>query len=162
MFDLEIPGFRYSRIANPTTDMLEKRVAKLEGGVRRARHRFGPGRADLRSSQRSPITAAPSSPRRQLYGTTHTLLAHTLKRHGIEARFAKSDRAEDIAAADRRDDARGRSANRWAIRLATSATSRLSRGLPMRWRAAYRRQHGRDADPPAADRSSARTSSCTR
>jgi O-acetylhomoserine (thiol)-lyase len=34
----------------------------------------------------------------QLYGTTHTLLAHTLKRNGIEARFAKSDRPEDIAA----------------------------------------------------------------
>ncbi len=34
----------------------------------------------------------------QLYGTTHTLLAHTLRRHGVEARFAKSDRAEDIAA----------------------------------------------------------------
>ena len=33
MFDLEIPGFRYSRIANPTVDVLEKRVAMLEGGV---------------------------------------------------------------------------------------------------------------------------------
>jgi hypothetical protein len=34
----------------------------------------------------------------QLYGTTHTLLAHTLRCAGIEARFAESDRAEDIAA----------------------------------------------------------------
>ena len=34
----------------------------------------------------------------QLYGTTHTLLAHTLRRNGVEARFAASDRAEDIAA----------------------------------------------------------------
>ncbi len=34
----------------------------------------------------------------QLYGTTHTLLAHTLQRNGVEARFASSDRAEDIAA----------------------------------------------------------------
>jgi O-acetylhomoserine (thiol)-lyase len=33
LFNLEIPGFRYSRIANPTTDILEKRVAQLEGGV---------------------------------------------------------------------------------------------------------------------------------
>ena len=33
MFNLEVPGFRYSRISNPTTDILEKRVAQLEGGV---------------------------------------------------------------------------------------------------------------------------------
>ena len=33
LFNLETPGFRYSRIANPTTDILEKRVAQLEGGV---------------------------------------------------------------------------------------------------------------------------------
>jgi O-acetylhomoserine (thiol)-lyase len=33
LFNLEIPGFRYSRIANPTTDILEKRLALLEGGV---------------------------------------------------------------------------------------------------------------------------------
>jgi O-acetylhomoserine (thiol)-lyase len=33
MFNLEVPGYRYSRIANPTTDILEKRVALLEGGV---------------------------------------------------------------------------------------------------------------------------------
>ena len=33
LFNLEAPGFRYSRIANPTTDILEKRVAQLEGGV---------------------------------------------------------------------------------------------------------------------------------
>ena len=36
LFNLEIPGFRYSRIANPTTDILEKRVAQLEGGSRRS------------------------------------------------------------------------------------------------------------------------------
>src|ERR1700730_18259816 len=33
LFHLEIPGFRYSRIANPTTEILEQRVAQLEGGV---------------------------------------------------------------------------------------------------------------------------------
>ncbi len=33
MFNLEAPGFRYSRIANPTTDILERRVAELEGGI---------------------------------------------------------------------------------------------------------------------------------
>ena len=34
----------------------------------------------------------------QLYGTTHTLLAHTLRRHGVTARFAKSDSPRDLAA----------------------------------------------------------------
>ena len=33
MFNLETPGYRYSRIANPTTDILERRVAQLEGGA---------------------------------------------------------------------------------------------------------------------------------
>src|ERR1700754_1596735 len=33
LFDLEAEGFRYSRIANPTTAVLEKRITELEGGV---------------------------------------------------------------------------------------------------------------------------------
>ena len=33
LFNLEIPGYRYSRISNPTTDILEQRVTMLEGGV---------------------------------------------------------------------------------------------------------------------------------
>src|SRR6202171_5824028 len=33
LFNLEVDGFRYSRISNPTTDILERRVAELEGGV---------------------------------------------------------------------------------------------------------------------------------
>ena len=97
MFNLEIPGFRYSRIANPTVDILEKRVALLEGGA------FclatASGQAALSSALFTladgggSIVAPP-----QLYGTTHTLIAHTLRRHGIEARFASSDRVEDVAA----------------------------------------------------------------
>jgi O-acetylhomoserine (thiol)-lyase len=96
MFNLEVPGFRYSRISNPTTDILEKRVAQLEGGV--ATLAVASGQAALNyafltlADRGGSIVAPP-----QLYGTTHTLLAHTLKRNGIEARFAKSDRAEDVA-----------------------------------------------------------------
>ena len=97
MFNLEVPGFRYSRIANPTTDVLEKRVAMLEGGV--AALALASGQAALTAAfltlaDRGGSIVAPP----QLYGTTHTLLAHTLRRAGIEARFAASDRAEDIAA----------------------------------------------------------------
>src|SRR5271169_4403290 len=97
MFNLEVSGFRYSRIANPTTDVLEKRVAMLEGGV--AALALASGQAALTAAfltlaDRGGSIVAPP----QLYGTTHTLLAHTLRCAGIEARFAASDRAEDIAA----------------------------------------------------------------
>ena len=97
MFDLEIPGFRYSRIANPTVEILEKRVALLEGG--RGCMATASGQAALATAllnvadHGGSIVAPP-----QLYGTTHTLLAHTLRRHGVSARFAKSDAPQDIAA----------------------------------------------------------------
>jgi len=96
LFNLEVEGFRYSRISNPTTDILEKRVAQLEGGV--AALAVASGQAALAyafltlADHGGNIVAPP-----QLYGTTHTLLAHTLRRNGVEARFARSDRAEDIA-----------------------------------------------------------------
>src|ERR1700727_4010167 len=96
LFNLETPGFRYSRIANPTTDVLEKRVAMLEGGVSALAVASGQAAltyAFLTLADRGGNIVAPP----QLYGTTHTLLAHTLKWHGIEARFALSDRAADIA-----------------------------------------------------------------
>src|SRR5271154_7291985 len=96
MFNLEVPGLRYSRISNPTTDVLEKRVAMLEGGVAclaTASGQAAMAYAFLNVADRGGSIVAPP----QLYGTTHTLLAHTLRRHGVEARFAESDRAEDIA-----------------------------------------------------------------
>jgi hypothetical protein len=89
------PAF-YSRIANPTTDILEKRVAQLEGGVSALAVASGQAAlayALLTLADRGGSIVAPP----QLYGTTHTLLAHTLKSHGIEARFAPSDRVRDIA-----------------------------------------------------------------
>src|SRR6202041_1324285 len=97
LFNLETPGFRYSRIANPTTDILEKRVAQLEGGV--SALAVASGQAALAyafltlADGGGSIVAPPT-----LYGTTHTLLAHTLKRNGIEARFAAGDPPDEIAA----------------------------------------------------------------
>jgi O-acetylhomoserine (thiol)-lyase len=96
LFNLEAEGYRYSRIANPTTDILEKRVAQLEGGA--AALAVASGQAALAyafltlADGGGNIVAPP-----QLYGTTHTLLAHTLRHNGVEARFARSDRADDIA-----------------------------------------------------------------
>jgi len=97
LFNLEVEGFRYSRIANPTTEVLEQRVAALEGGV---------GALAVASGQAATYYAICNladgggevvcTP--QLYGTSHTLFAHMFPRQGIQGRFAASDRAEDIAA----------------------------------------------------------------
>ena len=95
LFNLEAEGYRYSRIANPTTDILERRVAELEGGV--AALSTASGQAALHyaivtlADRGGNIVTTP-----QLYGTTHTLFAHTLRRQGIEARFAASDRGDAI------------------------------------------------------------------
>ncbi len=97
LFNLEIPGYRYSRISNPTTDVLEQRVTELEGGV---------GSLSVASGQAALYYAAlnvtelgrniVSVP--QLYGTTYTLFAHLLPKMGVKVRFAKSDRAADLEA----------------------------------------------------------------
>ncbi len=95
LFNLEVSGFRYSRIANPTTEILEKRVAQLEGGVAALAVASGQAAlayAFLTLADRGGSIVTPP----QLYGTTHTLLAHTLQRQGIRARFARSDHAADI------------------------------------------------------------------
>src|ERR1700734_4335466 len=71
LFNLETPGFRYSRIANPTTDILEKRVAQLEGGVSALAVASGQAAlayAFLTLADRGGSIVAPP----QLYGTTHT------------------------------------------------------------------------------------------
>ncbi len=98
LFDLEAEGFRYSRIANPTNAVLEQRVAELEGGV--GALSVASGQAALYyafanvADHGGNIVAAP-----QLYGTTHTLLAHVLPRQGVGVRFAQSERPGDIASA---------------------------------------------------------------
>jgi O-acetylhomoserine (thiol)-lyase len=97
LFNLEIPGYRYSRISNPTTDILEQRVTMLEGGV---------GSLSVSSGQAAMYFAAMAALEMgrnivsvpQLYGTTYTLFAHILPSMGIKVRFAKSDRAADIEA----------------------------------------------------------------
>jgi O-acetylhomoserine (thiol)-lyase len=95
LFNLEAEGYRYSRIANPTTSVLEKRIAELEGGVgalavasgQAALHFSIVNLADVGGN----IVSVP-----QLYGTTHTLLGHILPRQGIVTRFAESDKADAI------------------------------------------------------------------
>src|SRR3569833_355470 len=95
LFNLEAEGYRYSRISNPTTAVLEKRVAELEGGA--GALAGGTGQAALHfafvnvADGGGNIVSVP-----QLYGTTHTLLGHILPRQGIAGRFAESDSANAI------------------------------------------------------------------
>ena len=97
LFNLEVEGFRYTRIANPTTSVLEQRVAELEGGVAALSVASGQTAlyyAALNVTQMGRnIVSVP-----QLYGTTYTLFAHILPTLGVTVRFAKSDRAADIEA----------------------------------------------------------------
>ena len=76
LFNLEEEGYRYSRISNPTVAVLEERVAALEGGV--GALATASGQAALyyafANVARWPGGNIVSTP--QLYGTTHTLLAH--------------------------------------------------------------------------------------
>lgn len=97
LFNLEVEGFRYTRIANPTTSILEQRVAELESGVGALSVASGQTAlyyATLNVTQMGRnIVSVP-----QLYGTTYTLFAHILPSLGVTVRFAKSDRAADIEA----------------------------------------------------------------
>jgi len=98
LFDLEIEGYRYSRIANPTSAVLERRVAELEGGV--GALAVATGQAALYyafanlADHGGNIVSAPT-----LYGTTHTLLQHVLPHQGVNVRFAESDAPEHMRAA---------------------------------------------------------------
>ena len=90
LFDLKREGFFYSRLANPTVDALEKRVAALEGGV------CGIGCASgmsavlltamtLCEAGDNIVTAS------EIYGGTFNLFSSTLKKFGIQARFFDVD-----------------------------------------------------------------------
>ena len=102
LFDLKVPGNIYTRIMNPTNDVLEKRVAALEGGVG----------ALAMASGMAAITAAIQTLAEtgdnivsvaKLYGGTYNLFAHIFPRQGIEVRFAEHN---DVAALERLIDGR--------------------------------------------------------
>jgi O-acetylhomoserine (thiol)-lyase len=96
LFNLEEEGFRYSRISNPTVAVLEKRVAELEGGV--AAIASASGQAALHYALSNVADGGGNIvSTAQLYGTTHTLLAHLLPRSGITGRFADGGTAAEMA-----------------------------------------------------------------
>ena len=96
LFALKVPGNIYSRIMNPTWDVLEQRVAQLEGGVA----------AVVTASGQAAVTYAVMNIARagdniisvsQLYGGTYNLFAHTLPQYGIEVRWADADDPDAVA-----------------------------------------------------------------
>ncbi|WP_312256921.1 bifunctional O-acetylhomoserine aminocarboxypropyltransferase/cysteine synthase [Stutzerimonas nitrititolerans] len=94
LFDLKVAGNIYTRIMNPTNDVLEQRVAALEGGV--AALAVASGMAAVTYTIQTVAGVGDNIVSvAKLYGGTYNLFAHTLPRFGIEVRFAAHD---DIAA----------------------------------------------------------------
>jgi O-acetylhomoserine (thiol)-lyase len=90
LFNLESEGYRYTRIANPTNAVLERRVAALEGGLEALSVSSGQAATNYSVLNLTELgTNIISVP--QLYGTTHTLFAHVLPKQGIDVRFAETD-----------------------------------------------------------------------
>ncbi len=90
LFDLKVPGNIYTRIMNPTTDVLEKRIAAMEGGL--ASVCVASGMAAITYAIQC-ITAVGDNivSTSQLYGGTYNFFAHSLPRQGIEARMVSAD-----------------------------------------------------------------------
>ena len=90
LFNLEVAGNIYTRIMNPTADVLEKRIAEMEGGI--AGLALSAGSAAINyailtiAKAGANIVSVP-----QLYGGTYTLFAHMLPGQGIDVRFAADD-----------------------------------------------------------------------
>jgi O-acetylhomoserine (thiol)-lyase len=95
LFNLEGEGYRYTRISNPTTAVLERRVAALEGGLESLCVSSGQSAVYYAILNVTELgTNIISVP--QLYGTTHSLFAHLLPSQGVTVRFAESDAPEAL------------------------------------------------------------------
>jgi len=95
LFDLAVPGNIYTRIMNPTNDVLEQRMAAMEGGV--AALVVSSGMAAINYSILTIANAGDNIvSTSQLYGGTYTLFAHMLPSQGIEVRFAEDNSPEAI------------------------------------------------------------------
>ncbi|AZB71552.1 O-acetylhomoserine aminocarboxypropyltransferase/cysteine synthase family protein [Synechococcus elongatus] len=98
LFALRAFGNIYTRLMNPTTDVLEQRLAALHGGTGAVATSSGQAAifyaiAAITSAGQNIISTT------NLYGGTINLFRHTLKRFGIEVRFVDSSDASNVAAA---------------------------------------------------------------
>ena len=90
LFDLKVAGNIYTRIMNPTTDVLEKRLAEMEGGI--AGLAVASGMAAITYAIQCLCSVGDNIlSTSQLYGGTYNLFAHTLPRQGIDVRLLSHD-----------------------------------------------------------------------
>lgn len=95
LFNLDVKGNIYTRIGNPTNNVLEQRVAALEGGVEALSVSSGMAAIEYALINIAEAgTNIVSTP--QLYGATYTLLAHIFPKRGICTLFSKSDHPRDV------------------------------------------------------------------
>ncbi len=97
LFDLKVAGNIYSRIMNPTTAVLEQRLAAIEGGI--GALAVASGMAAITYSIQALTEVGDNIvSTSQLYGGTYNLFAHTLPRQGVEVRMASFDDFEGLEA----------------------------------------------------------------
>lgn len=100
LFDLDVPGHIYTRLSNPTVEILENRVAMLEGGVAAVATSAGQFASFMAittlAEQGDNIVAS-----NKLYGGTYNLFGHTFSKMGIEIKLVEQD---DIDAFDKAVD----------------------------------------------------------
>ena len=97
LFDLKVLGNIYTRIMNPTNDVLEQRLAAMEGGA--AGLALASGQAATTYAIQTIAEAGDNIvSTATLYGGTYNLLAHTLPQMGIETRFVDPEQPDQVAA----------------------------------------------------------------
>jgi hypothetical protein len=136
LFDLKVAGNIYTRIMNPTTDVLEKRVAALEGGIGGAGAGLGHGGDHLRDPDHRRGGRQHRESASALYGGTYNLFAHTFPQYGIRRALCRPPRPGQLREADRRAHQGVLRANPSATRWATSPISQAGRvahrhGVPL-------------------------------
>ena len=98
LFDLKVAGNIYTRIMNPTNDVLEQRVAAMEGGI--AALALASGSAAITYTVMNLARVGDNIvSTKKLYGGTYNLFAHTLPQFGIETRFVDHDNLDELKAA---------------------------------------------------------------
>lgn len=98
LFDLKVPGNIYTRIMNPTTAVLEERVAMLEGGV--GALAFASGMAAITACVQTLAKAGDNIiSTSQVYGGTYNFFCHTLPNQAIEVRMVDARNPAAFAAA---------------------------------------------------------------
>lgn len=97
LFDLKVAGNIYTRIMNPTTDVLEQRLAAIEGGIGALAVASGMAAITYAIAALTQVGDNIVSTS-QLYGGTYNLFAHTLPRQGVEVRMAAFDAFAELEA----------------------------------------------------------------